>query len=291
MVARDAQATYSAVQELPAWAIRLLTAVRSGFLYLIEPLDYLGRFINGKKDLPPLGLRRYAGPLSSLESSGAEFLAYLKLLCRISPHTRILDIGCGFGLMALYLKDYLKPPGSYTGMDINRRAIKWAQKAIARKHPNFYFLHLDVRNTAYNPLGKFAAEEVPFPFHDGSFGCILFRSVFTYMRSAEVQNYLAEVARLLAPQGVCLAIFFLLNETQEELHAKGLNAIDFRFGDGLWRYAWREMPELAVAFSEKELHKMLDEAGLEVKRICYGTWSGREEGLSYQDMVIVRKKE
>lgn len=84
-------------------------------------------------------------------------------------------------------------------------------------------------------------------FSDGSFDFILLKSVFTHLRPKEMENYIREVARLLAPSGTCLATFFLLNEVQEELRAKGANAVDFKFGDEDWRYAYKGMPELAVA--------------------------------------------
>ena len=41
-------------------------------------LDYAVRALNCKADLPPLHLRRYVGPLGSFESSGAEFMGYLR---------------------------------------------------------------------------------------------------------------------------------------------------------------------------------------------------------------------
>jgi hypothetical protein len=80
--------------------INFLRFIRHLGLLALSPLDYLSRPLNNKTDFPPLHLRRYVGPLRSFESSGAEFMSYLRLLASLRPDERILDIGCGFGLMA-----------------------------------------------------------------------------------------------------------------------------------------------------------------------------------------------
>jgi hypothetical protein len=36
--------------------------------------------------------------------------------------------------------------------------------------------------------------------------------------------------------------------------------------------------------------QLLEKYGLAVKKRIYGTWSGREDGLSYQDIFIIRHK-
>ena len=107
------------------------------------------------------------------------------------------------------------------------------------------------------------------------------------MRPEEVRNYLGEVERLLAPEGVCLATFFILNEVQAELHSKGLCSLNFQYGDENWRYAIRGVPELAIAHGERDLIGVMQEKSLLVKKIHYGTWTGRQAGISYQDMVLL----
>jgi hypothetical protein len=109
------------------------------------------------------------------------------------------------------------------------------------------------------------------------------------MRPKEVENYFKEMARLLAPDGICLATFFLLNKEQQKLQAKGLNSIQFKFGDALFHYANPAIPEIAIAYEEEELIRMLQDAGLRVQNYYYGTWSGKEDGLCFQDMVLIKK--
>ena len=263
--------------------IRLLRSIRNAGLVALGPVDYVVRALNCKADLPPLHLRRYVGPLGSFESSGAEFMGYLRSLASLRPDERVLDIGCGCGQMALHLKNYLDENGSYAGVDIHWPSINWCQRNIARRHKNFQFSHIDVRNLAYNPNAAQRAEAYVFPFADRSFDLILLKSVFTHMRPPEVSNYLSEVARLLKSDGRCLATFFLLNDEQAALP----NELAFNYGEGEWRYVHEHSPESAVAYDENFVMQLLEKYGLVVEKKIYGRWSGRDDGLSYQDILIL----
>lgn len=264
--------------------IRLLRTIRNAGLVALGPIDYAVRALNCKADLPPLHLRRYVGPLSSFESSGAEFMGYLRSLAGLRPSDRVLDIGCGCGQMALHLKNYLNKDGSYVGVDIHRPSINWCRQNIARRHKNFKFEHIDVRNLAYNPNAAQRAEAYMFPFEDHSFDLILLKSVFTHMRPSEVSNYLSEVARLLNSDGRCLATFFLLNDDQTAL---AHNDLEFKYGEGEWRYVHEHSPESAVAYDENFVMQLLEKYGLVVEKKIYGRWSGRADGLSYQDILLL----
>lgn len=280
----------SRVESLPAGAFRLLRACRAAALYALEPLDWAARAVNGRRDFPPLRLRRHVGPLRTFEMSGAEFMSYCRLLLELRPEERVLDIGCGCGLLALHLRDYLGERGRYTGLDIHGPSIEWCRRRIAAARPNFEFARIDVRSAAYNPGGLHAAEEFSFPFDGGGFDAVLLKSVFTHMLPGGVENYLKEVARLLSARGRALATFFLLNPRQEALAREGLNSIDFKYGEGVWRHAYRESPESAVAYGEDFILGLLGRHGLRLRApVIYGSWSGFGEGLSFQDMLLLEK--
>ena len=266
--------------------IKFLRTIRNAGLVALGPVDYVSRVLNCKPDLPPLHLRRYVGPLRSFESSGAEFMGYLREIAGLQTDERVLDVGCGCGQMALHLKTYLDENGSYVGVDIHRPSINWCRKKIARRYKNFHFEHIDVRNLAYNPNGAQPAEAYRFPFADRSFDLILLKSVFTHMRPPDVSNYLSEVSRLLKDDGRCLATFFLLNEAQAALE----NDLAFNYGEGEWRYVHEHSPESAIAYEETFVMHLIEKCGLAVEKKIYGSWSGREDGLSYQDILLLRHR-
>jgi SAM-dependent methyltransferase len=267
--------------------IKLLRSIRNAGLVALGPVDYVKRVVNGKTDLPPLHLRRYVGPLESFESSGAEFMNYLRELAELQKDERVLDVGCGCGQMALHLKDYLDANGSYVGVDIHRPSIDWCRKKIASRHKNFNFEHIDVRNLAYNPNGTQPAAAYRFPFADRSFDLVLLKSVFTHMRPPDVSHYLEEVSRLLKNDGRCLATFFLLNDEQATLAQQDANALAFNYGAGEWRYVHEHSPESAIAYDETFVMQLLEKCGLKIEQRFYGRWTGREDGLSYQDILLL----
>ena len=271
--------------------IKLLRSCRHAALLALVPLDYVARVVNGKAELPPLHLRRYVGPLRSFEASGAEFMGHLRTLANLRADERVLDIGCGCGQMALHLEQYLDQKGSYVGVDIHGPSIRWCQRNVSKRRDNFEFAHIDVRNLAFNPVAKHAAESYQFSYDSCSFDLILLKSVFTHMRPGEVDNYLGEVARLMKNDGRCLATFFLLNEQQARLAREGKNALPFPYGEGVWRYRYEHSPESAVAYDETYVLELLDKHGLALKTpIQYGHWSGRNDALSFQDILLLGKK-
>lgn len=267
--------------------IKLLRSIRNAGLVALGPVDYLKRVVTRKTELPPLHLRRYVGPLRSFESSGAEFMGYLRELAGLQQGQRVLDVGCGCGQMALLLKDYLDANGSYVGVDIHRPSINWCRKRIASRHKNFHFEHIDVRNLAYNPNGTQPAEAYRFPFADRSFDLIMLKSVFTHMRPPDVSNYLSEVSRLLKHNGRSLATFFLLNAEQARLAQQGANDLEFNYGEGEWRYVHEHSPESAVAYDETFVIELVEKYGLKVEERLYGHWTGRDDGFSYQDILLL----
>jgi SAM-dependent methyltransferase len=246
--------------------------------------EALGRH-RGSTLLPPRYLRD-VGP-GDFEEIGREFLGHMICLASLQPSESVLEIGCGPGRLALPLSTYLSDKGRYAGVDVVAKAVAWCRRNISRRHPNFAFHHADVLNQRYNPGGKFEARTYTFPFPDHSFDFILLASVFTHMYPTDTQHYLQEIARMLRPTGRVLATFFLLNPEQRALAEQGRNHIDFRFERDAFRVRDDALPESAVAVEERATRGMLEDAGLIIQKpIRFGRWSGRDDGLSFQDIVL-----
>jgi ubiquinone/menaquinone biosynthesis C-methylase UbiE len=248
--------------------------------------DRLFRRLSGQSHLPPMWLRDVGR--SDFEATGREFLQLFKDLAGLKPDEQVLDIGCGSGRMALPLMDYLGREGGYTGADIVQPAIAWCQEHISAARPNFRFLHLDLYNPRYNPAGQARASDYKFPFGDQQFDFIFLTSVFTHMLADEVVNYLGEISRLLRPQGRSMMTFFLLNEQQQTLAGQKRNQIEFKYGSEGCRWFNQDIPEIAVAYEESYVRRLLAGQGLALAGpVYYGYWSGRPDGLSFQDILLV----
>jgi SAM-dependent methyltransferase len=276
-------------QRLHPWAIQLYRTSRTLVYRALTPFDFLSRLINNKKDLPPISLRRYVGDLRNFESSGAEFAAYLKLIAKLQQDEALLDIGCGCGMIALNLLDYLGQSGRYAGVDIDPSSIGWCQRNITPRNPRFQFQCLDIRNDVYRPRAKQTAANIVMPFEAGSFDVIILKSVFTHLVPVETDNYLKEISRLLSPQGRCLATFFLFNQTSAAAAAQRPPKIKLSFGDDVCRWQTQECPESAIGYDESYIREGAARHGLQVETLYPGDWSGRPDSLSVQDILLLRK--
>lgn len=242
--------------------------------------------------VPPLR-KMHDGPKSYavFRDNGEEYLKFMIELARLTPHDRILDVGCGIGRKTIPLLRYLSTEAEYVGTDIVRSGIEWCQDRISPVYPNFQFQHIDVWNGSYNPTGNIRPSDYRFPFDDDFFDFILLGSVFTHMLTEEVDNYLSEMARVLKPGGRALITYFLLNEAALELIETGKSTRDIRHAMGSCKVENRSYPEDAVGHFEADVARMHSKHGLQLEgSIHHGSWCGREEYLSYQDIAVVTKR-
>jgi SAM-dependent methyltransferase len=185
---------------------------------------------------------------------------------------------------------YLTAEGSYEGIDIVPKGVEWCKKQYTPRFPNFRFQLIDVYNHLYNPGGKYSAKDYKFPFPEAEFDFVVLNSVFTHMLAEDVENYLSEVTRVLKPGGRCLISFFLINDESSQLIAEGQSSLSLTHDFGPARAISREMPEDAVGFGESYVWDLYRRLGLDIQQpVQYGSWCGRKEYLSYQDLIVATK--
>jgi SAM-dependent methyltransferase len=100
----------------------------------------------------------------------------------------VLDFGCGPGRIALWMEDVGRR-GELHGVDIDERAIRWAQRNI--------------------PWGTFKANkpEPPLEYPDGYFDLIYNHSVLTHLDEDLQDRWLAELHRITSPGATVLLSF------------------------------------------------------------------------------------
>ena len=212
---------------------------------------------------------------------GDEFLSHLVALCGLRPDDRVLDVGCGIGRLARPLAGYLSIDGAYAGFDVNAAGIRWCTQRYGH-FPQFRFVHADVRNARYNPGGTEEAVAYRFPFEDGSFDVAALISVLTHLTADDALHYLGQTRRVLARGGRVLLTAFVLDP-----HAPEPSLAFGRARDGM-AVVDEALPEEAVAYEEEWLLEALRAAGLDLVALHPGLWTGRADGLSYQDVVVAR---
>jgi SAM-dependent methyltransferase len=265
---------------------RLRRAVRRLLEYLAAAHIDMRLWLTGKTDreIPPLRLR-FVG-IGDFRVVGDDLAAMLVSAGGLRPTDRVLDIGCGVGRVALPLSRYLTAEATYDGFDVVRSAIRWCERNITSRHPNFRFHHVKVANSEYRARGV-PASEFRFPFADRSFDFAFATSLFTHLTADEMRQYLAETARVLVPGGRLLTTFFLLNDASLAALCSR-DVYNFPYAVGPMRLLDVVNPGVAVAIDEPALLKMVEDAGLTVERVEYGQWSGRQ-GISFQDVVVCRR--
>ncbi len=266
-----------AVYLAKAWARWLLWA----------PSDLLRRGRYGP--LTPPRRLAFVGD-GDFEQTGAQFLGYFRDLGGLRPGARVLDVGCGIGRMALPLTGFLDG-GSYAGFDVGRPMVRWCQRNITTRWPDFEFAWAPVYNGKYNPFGTVSGTEFRFPYPDASFDFAFATSLFTHLLHDEMRHYLVETARVLEPGGSCLLTFFLLTPEAEAEVAAGRAMLDLRHpiaGGGATTAP--AQPEEAVAYPAEWVRKLMAEAGLRIREpIHRGLWANAPGGLTLQDIVVAER--
>ena len=260
--------------------------VRRLYLMALDISDIPSR---RREMIPPRRIVNFVGA-GDYKAVGLEFLNLFTRYGGLKPEHRVLDVGCGIGRMAVPLTDYLSAVGEYEGFDVVKKGVKWCRANITAKHPNFHFHHSNIKNNYYNPNGVYEASSYRFPYEDNSFDFIFLTSVFTHMFRADMENYAGEIQRVLKKGGTCFITMFLLNEESQKLIQEGRSSQSFIHPLDGCVTADTKNPESAVAFQESSVRNLASRLGLFTREpIHFGSWCGRREFLSYQDIVIATK--
>ena len=149
-----------------------------------------------------------------------------RLLDRLSwsGNERILDVGCGRGLLAIAAAHRV-PGGSVVGIDV------WDRAALTSNCPESVRQNAQIEGVASRvDVQRGDAREIPFP--DGSFDVVLSNFVIHELRTRHDREcMMREVARVLKPGGrIALIDFIFTDECVAELRKCGVVAKRLRDG-------------------------------------------------------------
>ena len=255
--------------------------------------ERIGDSLNGNDPIFPSreNIRRI-GPINTLREFKELGVQSLKVLLHstcLAPDSSVLDVGCGFGRLAIPLTRYLDSTGSYQGIDVMADAITDCERRICPGHPNFGFRHIDVHNGLYNPEASASANDAPFMYGAHRFDLVFMFSVFSHMQPPDVSAYLRECLRVLKPGGMLFTTAFLLNDHARAAIEGGKTRRRFEHQrDGFFADD-PQSPESAVAYEEAEMLERVASSGLELLHTLRGQWANRRWALTGQDALLCRK--
>src|SRR5438034_7342972 len=220
------------------------------------------RVVRGGTVLPPRPLR-LGGPsfadddrfLKTAQDEARRLVTSLGL----SSSSRVLDVGCGVGRLAIGILSEVGDIREYWGVDVDERSVQWCRQYVEREHPRFRFVRLDVGNPRYNPSGQALMPGLRLPFPDHAFEIIYLYSVFSHMLEEDARLYLAEFHRLLVPSGR----LFLTAFAEDAVPRGTINPPGYR-------RPWSG-PLHCVRYETGFLRPMVSESGLTIDRTEYAT--------------------
>lgn len=223
---------------------------------------------------------------------GAEFIGHFIRVGGLREDSRVLDIGCGIGRMAVPLTQYLDPErGRYCGIDPVEGGIGWCQRTITPHYPNFAFRRLDIAHELYNPKGRLSGAALKLPFADRHFDFVIMTSVVTHLPPDEVLVYLREVSRVLVPGGRLFMTAFVVDRiaAANETGRRDPRLAFTRDGEGPCWFV-PDLPRLAaVGFDDGFLDGAVRQAGLSLALKSLGHWRGTNAS-HYQDFLVAKRR-
>lgn len=254
----------------PRFVIEALRAIRTGALIAAGGIETVLASDDPRNPSPPLWLLRHTGPVSHVESSANAMDSTIGEL-GLAGNARVVDAGCGFGVMATRLARRLGPDGRYVGFDIHGPSIRWAQRHVASSDSRLRFVLRRDDPAAAWPVG------------DADADFVLAKSLFTHLTERAARAAFREIARGLRPGGRALVTAFLF-----EADRPPASLLPYPAPGASVRWRWKNRPEAVVAYERTLFTTMLLDAGLTVASFRPGFWP-KAEKLDAQDVLILEK--
>jgi SAM-dependent methyltransferase len=259
---------------------------------LISAEDALGNLKRKGIPFPPQQLMFMPESHTQMLHHGFLMLAPIDRFGLYHDDSKILDIGCGYRRLAyaLLAREW---KGSYIGYDILKPHIEWLiNQLLPHLLPGSGFTHIDIANSRYRP-GQNAtkAREAALPSPPFQPDLITLYSVFTHLYPDDITNYLQQIYKIMGldTRIACTWFFRTTDMIQLELDGKSQYPMKYQHSENCWYYDEND-PLWAISYNLDWIERQVKAAGLTIEQTLLGSWCGRRETVTYQDMLILKKQ-
>lgn len=235
-----------------------------------------------------------------LSSARDRELPFLRTMIDFAETTTTVDYGCGLGRLATAFHEAGPEVGTYLGWEPEVNALTWLTSAYREFNERFVFggQKLDSalnyvthngRDNSSELSGAIPSEESWAAFLEGvTPNLFVSQSVFTHMWPEDIVATLKLMAGSVASDGVMVHTWLIVDQVAEE--AIKVGAADRSLPHsvrGVRTYS-KKNPLVCTAYPIDLMMDVYREADVPVSEVMFGSWAGRGNDFSYQDVVISR---
>ena len=223
----------------------------------------------------------------------------------LNENSVTLDFGCGFGTLAAAFSLAGSKNGSYYGYDTNPLVLEFCRNAY-HNDIRFNFFGPEIDSTTNYLTNKrittaneaYAGRKKAHPSKEdlakllglNKLSCQVSLSVFTHMWPEDAVETLRVFQEFSNRDTTFINSWLILDETA--IAAVNLGNADrilpIEVG-GVYTYSQLN-PLVCTAYPIEKLQQVYFDAGHQIIDIKFGSWSGRNNGVTYQDIVVSKQK-
>jgi SAM-dependent methyltransferase len=234
-----------------------------------------------------------------------KILEYQKKFYHIKEKNFFLDLGCGYGPMAVAYLNYIKSNSDknikykYLGIDINKNAIEWLKKKYNNNIFNFLLHETDLdkdylqsKDNNIQTLQDSDATEVEYKISSADkFDIQWSWSLFTHLTPKSCDKILSIISKHTEKNSLQFNSWLIYDEESKFALNCGLTnrLLPYDMGEYLTRS--KENPLTATCYKEQFILDIYKKNNLKIVEIIKGNWRGTnncDKSLN-QDLIISQK--
>lgn len=240
-------------------------------------------------ELPPVPYMNKIGsngPEHFKSAMGDMFLELCKRF-RLSPQSKVLDLGCGCGRLAFPFSEYLDEDGTYYGIDVWEDGIRYCRDRFIKPNMNFtcvesgnnyYFENID-----HNINNDYNINDI----RDNSLDLVYAFSVLTHLTERDCLSYMSEIRRTLKEtSGFGFLTCFIIDEYFfHYVEQTGKHKAVRKHSHGVYHaYSGQDF---FAGFTLDHWKHMLGVTGLKIISFELGSWAHKPSSRVFQDSFVV----